>query len=92
MTSTHRDRTTSALVAAALLGPVIAGLGTWSLLSAREQLPDRLVVHWGLDGPDRWVSVPQFLWVTGLTTALVPLLIVALALGPKRRPSPFSGS
>jgi len=51
--------------------PVVA----WLLFDAREALPDRVAVHFGLDGsPDRWVSQGTF------TASSLVLLAAMLAL------------
>jgi uncharacterized membrane protein len=45
----------------------LLGLSVWAALNA-ARLPPRLIVHWGLHGPDRWVvTTPQaVLALTGL--------------------------
>jgi uncharacterized membrane protein len=73
------DRPTSALVASALVGPVLATAGTVAMLAARDDLPERIAVHWGFEGtPDRYASFAGALATNIGLAVLIPVALVAL--------------
>ena len=82
----HTDhRPTAALVASALVGPVLALVGVALTLSVRDELPASIAVHWGLDGhPDRYASVAVAAGTSAAMTALLPLLLVGLGAAVHR--------
>lgn len=96
MTSTNHSRNTWALVGAALIGPVVAGGGTLALLTQRDRLPEQVVIHWGVDGPDGWASFTQVVVMAALLTVVLPLLLVGIgaAARPEARATltPVAGS
>jgi len=60
---------------------VLVGLAAWALPHI-DGLPDRLAIHWGLDGPNRWmITSVRALIVLLLQHALLCLLLVASAWG-----------
>jgi hypothetical protein len=72
-------RPTLALVASALVGPVVAAVGTGLMVAARDRLPERLAVHWGWSGePDRWETFTAAAVTATLMSVLLPLVIVGL--------------
>jgi uncharacterized membrane protein len=80
-----RDRPTAALVASALVGPVLALAGLALTQSVRDELPATIAVHWGLDGePDRYASVAGATLTAAALTALLPLLLVGLGAAAHR--------
>ncbi|WP_076260060.1 DUF1648 domain-containing protein [Intrasporangium flavum] len=89
----HHRRPTAALVASALVGPVLALVGLVLTWSVRDELPASIAVHWGLDGePDRYASVAGAVATAAAMTALLPLLLVGLgaAMHPTTR-GPLAG-
>jgi len=66
----------------ALLPVVALGvLGAWAALHM-DRLPDRITVHWGLNGPDGWVNTTPTTLVGYLAVfAATCLLLVGLAWG-----------
>jgi uncharacterized membrane protein len=59
----------------------LAGLGLWAVPHV-DRLPDRLPVHWGFNGPNRWViTSPRSIIGLLLVQAFVCLLLTASALG-----------
>jgi uncharacterized membrane protein len=91
------DRTITAhrpaLIAAAMLPfALIIGCDSWAQAHL-AQLPERLIVHWNINGPDRWLTTtPHTLRVVLGTTALSCLVPAAAAIGilcwSDRRPLP----
>ena len=72
-------RPTHALVASAVLAPVVAASGTAMAYAVRDRLPDELAVHWGIDGaPDRFTSFTGAVTTAAVITAVVPLALVGL--------------
>jgi uncharacterized membrane protein len=60
---------------------VLIGLGLWAVPHT-DRLPDRLPVHWGFNGPNRWViTSPRAIIGLLMQYALVCLLLTASALG-----------
>ncbi len=73
-------RPTHALVASAVLAPVVAAVGTGLAYAVRDLVPDQVAVHWGLHGePDRWQSYPSAVVAAAVITTVMPLALVALA-------------
>lgn len=59
----------------------LLGLGLWAALNT-ARLPARLIVHWGVHGPDRWVATtPQALVVLLALPGLGCLVLAATAYG-----------
>ncbi len=78
-------RPTAALVASALVGPVLAAGGLLLTAAVRDELPEQVAVHWGLDGqPDRYTSVAGATVTAAAMTALLPLLLVGLGAAMHR--------
>lgn len=52
----------------------------------RDQLPDKIAVHWGIDGrPNRWSSpVSSLVWMVGLTALLLGM-VIGLGMATKQR-------
>jgi len=96
MTSTNHSRSSWPLVGAALVGPVAAGVGTLALLAERDRLPEQIVIHWGVDGPDGWASFSHVVILAAFATVVVPLLLIAIGAfaRPEARASiaPIAGS
>jgi uncharacterized membrane protein len=79
--SAPKEHVPGGLLAALLPFVALIGLGLWAVAHV-DRLPDRLAVHWGLDGPNRWViTSPRA--IAGLLAiyAFVCLLLTATALG-----------
>ena len=72
-------RPTHALVASALVGPLLTVAGLLLTYAVRDRLPERLAVHWGPDGrPDRFASLTEAAVTASLMTALLPLVFVVI--------------
>ena len=71
--------------AVAFLPPAsLAALGLWMILRPNT-LPSSFPVHWGLNGPDRWVpATPGSVLVFLATMAWLCLFLVAMAWGLSR--------
>jgi uncharacterized membrane protein len=79
--SAPREHIPGGLLAVLLPFAALAGLSLWAV-AHMDRLPDRLPIHWGFGGPDRWViTSPRA--VMGLlgVHALVCLLLTASAWG-----------
>jgi hypothetical protein len=75
------DRPTRALVASALLGPAYAVAGAVSMLAVRDELPELIAVHWGIDGtPDRYATFGATLATNIALVLLIPSALLALGL------------
>ncbi|MBW8732107.1 MAG: DUF1648 domain-containing protein [Terrabacter sp.] len=73
-------RPTHALVASAVLAPVVAAVGTALAYAVRDLVPDPVAVHWGLDGePDRWQPFGAAVVTAAVITTVMPLALVGLA-------------
>ena len=60
---------------------VLLGLGLWAV-SHLDQLPTRLPVHWGFNGPDRWVvTSSRAIIVLLVEHAVICLFFIVVALG-----------
>jgi uncharacterized membrane protein len=69
------------LLVALLPFVVLIGLGLWAVPHV-DRLPDRLPVHWGVEGPNRWViTSPRAIIELLALHAFVCLLLIASALG-----------
>ncbi|KRF45923.1 hypothetical protein ASH01_09105 [Terrabacter sp. Soil811] len=72
-------RPTHALVASAVLAPVVAAVGTGLAYAVRDLVPDPVAVHWGLDGePDRWQPFGAAVVTAAVITTVMPLALVGL--------------
>jgi len=72
-------RPTHALVASALVGPVLTVAGLLLTYAVRDRLPERLAVHWGTSGrPDRFASLTEAAVTASVMTALLPLVFVVI--------------
>lgn len=70
-------RPTVTLVAAGLIGPVLAVAGALVVAGRRAELPDPIAVHWGASGvADGFMDVGTATVTAALVTALVPLLLI----------------
>jgi uncharacterized membrane protein len=59
----------------------LLGLGIWATMNT-ARLPARLIVHWGLHGPDRWVATtPQAVLALFALQGLACLVLAATAYG-----------
>lgn len=68
-------------VAAALPVLFVCGAGVWAALHW-DHLPPRFPVHWGLHGPDRWVTTtPATVFGFLAVEASICLLLVGIAAG-----------
>jgi uncharacterized membrane protein len=57
------------------------GLGLWAGFNAKR-LPQRFIVHWGMHGPDRWVTTtPESVTALLALTAFMCLILTAMAYG-----------
>jgi uncharacterized membrane protein len=57
------------------------GLGLWAGFNP-HRLPQRLIVHWGTHGPDRWVTTtPESVTALLALTAFLCLILTAMAVG-----------
>jgi len=73
-------RPTHALVASAVLAPLVAAVGTGLAYAVRDLVPDPVAVHWGLDGePDRWQPFGAAVVTAAVITTVMPLALVGLA-------------
>lgn len=78
-TSPRDPRPTRALMVSALVGPVVASAGLVALMGARDDLPARIAVHWGVTGAsDRFLGFTGTAVTAGLVTTLAPLTLVAV--------------
>jgi len=72
-------RPTHALVASALIGPILAVAGVLLTYAVRDQLPEPVAVHWGPGGqPDRFASLTEATLTAAVMTSLLPLIFVVL--------------
>jgi uncharacterized membrane protein len=79
--SATKEHLPGGLLMALLPFVALIGLGLWAV-PHMDRLPDRLPVHWGFNGPNRWVTTsPRAIIGLLVMHALVCLLITALALG-----------
>jgi uncharacterized membrane protein len=79
--SAPKERLPGGLFVALLPFAALIGLGSWAL-THRDRLPDRLAVHWGFYGPNRWViTSPRAIVGLLVQHAFVCLVLTALALG-----------
>jgi len=79
--SAPKEHIPGGLLAALLPFVVLIGLGLWAV-PHMDRLPDRLPVHWGFNGPNRWV-ITSSRAIIGLLAeyAFVCLVLAASALG-----------
>ena len=57
----------------ALVGPVVASAGLVALMGARDDLPARIAVHWGVTGAsDRFLGFTGTAVTAGLVTTPAP--------------------
>jgi uncharacterized membrane protein len=79
--SAPRESIPGGLLAAILPFVVLLGIGLWAVPHI-VQLPSRLPVHWGFDGPNRWVMTSSRTIIVLLVQhALICLVLIASALG-----------
>ncbi|NUO90084.1 MAG: DUF1648 domain-containing protein [Dermatophilaceae bacterium] len=72
-------RPTHALVASALVGPLLTVAGLLLTYAVHDRLPASLALHWGPDGrPDRFASLTEAVVTASLMTALLPMLFVVI--------------
>jgi uncharacterized membrane protein len=79
--SAPKENIPGGLLVALLPFAALIGLGLWATLQA-DRLPDRLPVHWGFNGPNRWVITSPRV-IIGLlgVHAFACLVLTASALG-----------
>jgi uncharacterized membrane protein len=79
--SAPKEHIPGGLVAALLPLAVLIGLGLWAVPHV-DRLPDRLPIHWGFNGVDRWVVTSSRAIISLLAIhAFVCLLLTASVLG-----------
>jgi len=71
-----RDRSTAAALLAVGVAALLVLAGTALLLAARDELPERIAIHWGLSGADGWASFSTVLVLNAVLTAALPLLVL----------------
>jgi uncharacterized membrane protein len=90
--SAPKERIPGGLFAASLPFVVLIGLGVWAV-THMDRLPGRLPVHWGIDGPNRWVvTSPRAIIGVLVQHALICLVLTASALGVLHWSRRISGS
>ena len=79
--SAPKEHIPGGILVALLPFVALIGLGLWAV-PHMDQLPDRLPVHWGFNGPNRWViTSPRAIIGLLAMHAFVCLLLTASALG-----------
>lgn len=79
--SAPKEHIPGGLLAALLPLVALIGLGLWAVPHL-DRLPDRLAVHWGFNGPNRWViTSPRAIIGLLAMHAFVCLLLTAAAFG-----------
>jgi uncharacterized membrane protein len=79
--SAPQEHIPGGLLVALLPFIVLIGLGLWAV-PHMDRLPDRLPVHWGFNGPNRWViTSPRAIIGLLVQHTFVCLLLTASALG-----------
>jgi len=79
--SAPKEHIPGGLLAALLPFVALIGLGLWAV-PHMDRLPDRLPVHWGFNGPNRWViTSPRAIIGLLVMHAFLCLLLTASVLG-----------